>query len=405
MSRDLLIRAARADELPHFLAVTEQTFGGEVREGDVERHRDVLRAERAHGAFEGDALVGTAAAYEFTLTIPGGEVSAAGVTMVGVLPTHRRRGILTQLMRAQLDDVHARGEPLAILFASEPAIYGRFGYGLAIRALRLDAEKQRVVFRSPPDPAAQARLVPLEAAHAVVAPLHDEVRRAVPGMFARTEAWWRAFRLTDPEHWRHGGGPLFLVVLGLDGGDAGFARYRLHDKWNEGGANVELEVYDAFATSPRAEIELWRYLFGIDLVARVRSWNLPVDHPLQYAVADFRRLKMAVADALWVRIVDVEAALGARSYADGAPVVVELEDAFCPWNSGRWRISPSGAERTDTAADLKLGAEELGAVYLGGVGFGELARADRLRELVPGALERADFLFRTPRAPWCPEVF
>ena len=139
MSGDLLIRAVREDELRRFADVTEQTFSDETTDEEFERWRTVLRAERAHAAFDGEAMVGTAAAYEFTLTIPGGELPAAGVTAVGVLPTHRRRGLLTRLMRVQLDDIRERGEPLAVLFASEPAIYGRFGYGLAARAARIDA--------------------------------------------------------------------------------------------------------------------------------------------------------------------------------------------------------------------------------------------------------------------------
>ena len=405
VSRDLLIRSARDEELGRFFEVTELTFGDETHEGDVERLRTVVRAERTHAAFDGTDMVATAAAYDFTLTVPGGEAAAAGVTMVGVLPTHRRRGLLTRLMREQLDDVHRRGEPLAILFASEPAIYGRFGYGMAVRAMRMNAERARAVFLSAPDPSASVRIVPREEAYAVVAPIYEEVRRGVPGMFARTEAWWRAFRLSDPEHWRHGGGPMFVAVLELDGRPAGFARYRVKGDWGDGGADNELNVFDAFATSPRAEVELWRYLFGIDLVGKVRGYLMPVDHPLVHAVADFRRLRLRVADGLWVRLVDVGMALAARAFENGDPVVVELRDEFCPWNAGRWRLTSSGGERTDEEPELELGAGELGAAYLGGVTFGELARAGRLRERAPGALQRADALFRTPRAPWSPEIF
>ena len=140
-------------------------------------------------------------------------------------------------------------------------------------------------------------------------------------------------------------------------------------------------------------------------MARVRAQLLPLDHELFLLLREPRRLSFEYRDGLWVRLVDVEAALNARSYKPGEPVVIELGDEFCPWNAGRWRLGPDGAERTDAEAELAMPVESLGSAYLGGFGFGELARAGRVEELAEGALDRADGLFRADRYPWCPEIF
>jgi predicted acetyltransferase len=407
VSRDLLIRTVRnAAEFGDFLNISEQAFGETTSEEDIARFRTIIRDERSHAAFDGGLLIGTAGAYDFTLTVPGGEVAAAGITMVGVLPTHRRRGVLRSLMRAQLDDVRKRGEPVAILWASEPAIYGRFGYGLAARAAFIDADRDHAEFRAAPDVSARVRLVPPDEAYEIVAPVYDDVRRRTPGFFARTEAWWRNFKLADLEAARDGAGPLFVAVLELDGEAVGYARYAIESKWEDGMPAGRLVIKEAHAISPRATRELWRFLFGVDLVTRVKVRNgLAVDHPLFLMVVDPRRLRTSIGDALWLRIVDVEAAFAARSYAADERVVLELGDAFCKWNAGRWELTAEGARRTRATPELRLTAEELGAVYLGGFTCAELAAADRVEELREGALARADALLRTDTAPWCPEVF
>src|SRR5262245_9642979 len=109
----------------------------------ADRVARVLPVERVHAAWEGERAVGGASALPLLLTVPGGRLPAAGVTAVGVLPTHRRRGILRALMRAQLDDCRRRGEPVAYLWATEDTIYGRFGYGIASVSGEIEIARER----------------------------------------------------------------------------------------------------------------------------------------------------------------------------------------------------------------------------------------------------------------------
>jgi predicted acetyltransferase len=407
VSRDLLIpyrvSSPSRDEIPEFFRLCEAAFGHEANEHDVERWSRVVEPERMLWVSDGDVRVATAGALSFRLTIPGGEVPAAGVTAVGVLPSHRRRGILTQMMREQLDDVRGRDEPIAILWASEASIYGRFGYGLATKAAKTSVDRDRAVFREDADAVGATRLVTLDQAADVLPDVYERVRVETPGMLARSPTWWQASPLADPEHHRQGAGPLFCAVHELDGEPAAYALYRLKTNWEEGVPNSALRIREVIATSPVARREIWRFLFGVDLVARVETWNSPPDDPLFLMLTEPRRLRMTLGDALWLRIVDVEAALAARSYGEGEGVVLEVRDSFCDWNDGVWRAPE--AERTDGEPDIRLDAADLGSAYLGGFSFAELARAGHAEEVRRGGLARADALFRTAVTPWCPEVF
>jgi predicted acetyltransferase len=405
----MAIEIRQPDDVRQFLETGSTAFQVELRSEDAERDERVLERERMFAAYDGDLLVGTAADIALTLTVPGAELPAAGVTLVGVLPTHRRRGILNQLMRTELDEIARRGEPLAILWASEAPIYGRYGYGMATVRMAIEADRDRMRFRGDPAPVGQVRLVNEEEAARIVPPIYERVRRETPGMFARSEAWWREYRLPDPEHYRHGAGPRYFAVLDLNGADEAYARYRVKDDWQEGVTASTLRVIEAVATSPVAHRELWRYLFGVDLVHKIESWLLPVDNPLFLLVTEPRRLRPRPGDGLWLRIVDVQRALSARTYAADGALSLELADAFLPENAGVWRLEVSGGEarvsRSDSEPELRLDVADLGSAYLGGFTFAELARALRVDELAEGAVERADDLFRTRSAPWCPEIF
>jgi predicted acetyltransferase len=403
------IRPPAPDEVRRFLETGATAFQEELRSEDAERDERVLPRERMFAAYEGDLLVGTAADVGLTLTVPGAELPAAGVTFVGVLPTHRRRGILNQLMRTELDAIATRGEPLAILWASEEPIYGRYGYGMATVRIAIEAERDRMRFRGDPTPVGQVRLVGEEEAARILPPIYERVRRETPGMFARSEVWWREYRLPDPEHHRNGAGPRYFAVLELDGADEAYARYRVKDDWKEGVSASSLRVIEAVATSSLADRELWRYLFGVDLVHKIQAFLMPVDHPLFLLVTEPRRLRPRPLDGLWLRIVDVKRALSARTYAADGAVSLELADAFLPANASVWRLEVSGGEarvsRSDAEPELRLDVADLGSAYLGGFTFAELARALRVEEVAEGAIERADDLFRTRSAPWCPEIF
>lgn len=403
------IRTPRPDEVRRFLGTGATAFSEELRSEDAERDERVLDRERMFAAYDGETMVGTAADFRLIFTVPGGELVAAGVTLVGVLPTHRRRGILSSLMRAEHDAIAERGEPLAILWASEEAIYGRYGYGMATVRTSIEALRDRMRFRGDPPALGRVRLADEDEAARVLPPIYERVQKATPGMFARTEDWWRNYRLPDPEHHRHGAGPRYFAVLDIDGVDEAYARYRVKDDWKDGVSTSALRVIEAIAASPVAERELWRYLFGVDLVHKVECWNLPPDHPLFLLVTEPRRLRPRAGDGLWLRIVDVERGLAARSYAGEGSVVMELADSFLPANAGVWRLEASGGEgrveRVDSAPELRLEIADLASVYLGGFTFAQLARAGRVDAFAEGAVERADDLFRARLAPWCPEIF
>ena len=393
------------DELREGISPIFHFFGTSAP--DEESHARILRVlepERVHAARENGTVVGGAAAFSFELTVPGGRVPAAGVTVVGVLPTHRRRGVLRGLMRAQLDDVHARGEPVAYLWASEATIYGRFGYGMASLAGEFELQRDRAAFAQQLEPYGATRLVDEQEALELVPPVYEAVARETPGMFARTRDWWEARALADPAWRRAGGGEMVRVVLEGDGGVEAYALYRLHVSFARGSSTGKTHVIEAIGTNARATAAIWRYLLDVDWMERISAMLLPVDHPLFLLLAEPRRLGFFLGDALWVRLVDVEAALAARSYRPGEPVVLEVGDAFCPWNEGRYRIAAE-IERTDDEPDLRLDVDALASVYLGGFTFAQLAAALRIEELRPGAVERADALFRTDRLPWCPEIF
>ena len=382
-------------------------FGGWPADDEsAQRFAANLPLDRMHAAFDGDRIVGGAGAFPFELTVPGGQVRCGGVTVVGVLPTHRRRGILTAMMRAQLEDIRERGEPIAALWASEEVIYRRYGYGLASLSGEMALPSGYARLREPADDRTSVRIAPLQESKDVFAAIYDRVRVRTPGMFARTDTWWETRNLPDPPERRQGGGEKNALVLELDGEPAGYALYRIHVKFEGGVSAGHVDVIEAVADGPLATRELWRVLLDMDWKATLKAFLLPIDHPLVHQLTYPRRMQLRIGDGLWVRVVDVGAALSARAYADADPVVIELEDAFLPENSGRWRIGDGGAERSDEEPELALGIGELGSVYLGGFGFGELVRAGVVRELKEGGAARADALFSVDAPkPWCPEIF
>jgi predicted acetyltransferase len=384
-------------------------FGERPRDEEIANWAKPFEADRAIAAYDGDRVVGTAGIFSFELTIPGGALPAAGVTFVGVQPTHRRRGVLRRMMRLQLDAIHERGEPLAILWASEGGIYQRFGYGLGTLRMGINLERERGTFRLPHSPAGTVRFVELDEAKRLIPPVYDAIRPVRPGFFDRSPAFWDSEFFPDPEHWRRGASAAFHVVHEVAGAADGYARYRIRDDWETAGSKSAVVVVELMATNPAAHLDLWRFLIDIDLMARIEAWNLAVDDPLVLNLAEPRRLRADVGDALWTRIVDVAPALAGRRYAADGRIVFEVADEFCEWNDGIWELSVENGvpivQPTSDAAGLACDITDIGAVYLGAFGFRQLADAGRVRELDPGAIARADALFRTERPPWCPKVF
>jgi predicted acetyltransferase len=307
-------------------------------------------------------------------------------------------------MTRQLADARSWGEPIAALWSSESSIYGRFGYGISAPSAWIKGDRARFALRDDPEPVGRWQLVTLEEAVSRFPPIYEEVRSMRAGLLTRDEHWWREHRLADRESWRRGASEKYYALLELDGADAAYAVYRVKNEWEDGFPKGEVRVIEAFTTSPLAERELWRYLFGVDLTSRVEYFAADPAANVFLMVRDPRSLQLRVHDGLWLRFVDVEAALSARSYRPGKPVVIEVHDDLCPWNTGRYRVGES-VERTEAEPDLVLDVADLASVYLGAFDFVRLARARRVDVRQRSAAERASDLFRTPLPPWCPEIF
>ncbi|MFJ8041601.1 GNAT family N-acetyltransferase [Kitasatospora sp. NPDC096147] len=411
---DLTFRPLAAEEWDRWYRNLEVAFGGsEDFPADRALWRALTELDRSVGVWDGDLPVGGASAFSFRLAVPGGAVvPAAGVTMVGVLPTHRRRGVLSRLMRDQLDEVRRRGEALAVLTASEAAIYGRFGYGLGTWRMGVTVPR-RVKVRVPVDRAVRLRLVPPASVLAACEELYAELVPGRPGMLARQPGWEQQPLKDDPAG-RDGASPLQCVVAEdrESGQLLGYARYAVAMEWNASDiADGTVRVRDVEARTPAVYAALWQFLLDQDLTGRVRVRNRPVDDPLLHLVDDPRRLEPQLVDSMYVRLVELGAALEQRAYASAVDLVLEVSDAFCPWNAGRWRLHSDGpgkaasCVRTEDPADLALDVRELGAAYLGGVRLSALAAAGLVTELRDGALTEATRAFASDVAPWLPHGF
>jgi predicted acetyltransferase len=389
--------------------VVDVAFGSEFHPEDSPHVEPLFRSFRALGAYDGERLVAGAAHLPISLTVPGGELPAAAVTSVGVLPTHRRRGILTALMRRQLTDIHEHGAPLAVLWASEGAIYQRFGYGMATLNATIEAETTRIRFRAPHEARGRVRFVSSDEAQAFLPPIFERVQLQRAGFFSRSAEFWASEIFYDPPHGRRGGGPVLYVVHETDGAADGYAYYRIIQDWDARGPRSTLQLFELQGADAAATRELWAYIFGVDLVATVRARPQPIDAPLLWMVTEPRRLAMTVGDGMWLRLVDVAAALQGRGYAGSDSLVLELRDAVCDWNHGRWALEagPDGGRvtRTQRSADVALDAGDLAALYLGGTTFAQLLAAGRGEDLTAGAGHRLDALLHTDLPPWCPLIF
>lgn len=383
-------------------------FRGSMHRGPAEDSvweiaRTSYEPGRAFGAYVGGTLVGTTMSLMLPMTVPGGAVlPSAAVTRVGVRADHTRRGALTAVMREQLQALAATGEPLASLRASEYTIYGRFGYGVATRGRTVEIASKKGGFH-PAAPVGQVRLLGADEMKTVIPELYRRVGGRRAGALGRSQAWW------DMMFSRPGkdDSPLCAVVHTGPDGDDGFALYRpehtptADDPWA-----VTLMSEDLHAANVAATAGLWRYLLGVDLINSVRGWLRPLDEPLEFLLADPRELKIKdLDDEAWLRLVDVPAALGARSWAGGREVVLGVDDALLPANSGGYRIGPGGVSRTDDEPQLACDVATLARLYLGDVTPSALAATGWLTVADPAALPAADALFATGEVPWSGTFF
>jgi predicted acetyltransferase len=405
----LVVRAIEPEELRAFAVTDGNAFGFRPSDWAIGRTGQFLELDRTAAAFEGNALVGTSGALTFETTVPGGAaVPTAGITCVGVTPTHRRRGVLTEMMRALLEQARERGEPLATLWASESIIYGRFGFGIAIEQERWEIEREHVALEYAPSSGGSIRLVEPDEAQSRVPEAWDCLRAVQPGMTSRDERFWR--RRFDEHDFETGADrPFFHALYEEDGRADGYAMYRVQGDWSTGiPANI-VRVVEAIAATDAAHAALWRFLFSLDLVGTIEAHNRPLDDPVTLMLADPRRLSRRRFDAIWLRFVDLERALEARRYGSPGRVVLDVRDEFCPWNPRRVALEAgeggASARETAEAPELALETSALAMTYFGANRFAALARAGRVEERRPGALARADAMFAAERAPWCPEHF
>ena len=414
MTQSHQIRAITAEEFPAFTQVAGQAFLEPWQPEAVEFEQQLVEFDRTFAALDGEQMVGSASVYSSRLAVPGGTVPAAGITMVAVLPSYRRRGILTAIMEHLLTDAIGRHEPVAILFASEPGIYGRFGFGQASSHLRLRLGRGDGAFTGGALPGlteVRLREAAPTALRAELGAVYDAALPGRPGQLIRDDRWWHSM-LADPAFARDGMSPLRCLLAEDDGGARGYALYRTRPDWSDGLASGTLRIRELMATDASATAALWRDLLSRDLVGEVHASVRPVDDPLLSLLADPRRARAGLSDGLWVRLTDLPAALSQRSYAAEIDIVLEVADARLPANAGRWRLraGPDGhggkatCERTSAEADVELTVQALGAGYLGSR-IGQLAAAGQIRELTPGSLGRLSTAMSHDPAPWSCIIF
>ena len=393
------IRPIAEDEFREWSSAEFLGFSGQATDEYVEIARSIAELDRTFGAFDGPDIVGTTTTRTTALTIPGGVSRLGFVDSVAVLPTHRRRGIMTEMLRVQLDQVHERGEPFAALEASESLIYERFGFGIASWMERWKIDRRHTAFKFPPQSGGSLRFIEPEAAHREWPKLHARLVADRVGMVHFNAAYWSASLRGFGES-AHRMGECFHVAHVRKNRVSGLVSYRMHDR--------KVLVIFLLGEDSEVEAELWRYCFGIDLTTEIEGLAQSTDHHLPWRLQDSRRLERRAQDGMWLRLVDVRAALQRRTYDQDGSIVLRILDDFCPWNNGTYRLTsgPNGAEclLTDASPDIELGVAELSAMYLGGNSFSAVARAGRVTEATSGSLRVADRMFRTERPPWFLEL-
>lgn len=375
---DLTLRRAEAADFDALIRHDQRGFGTTHSEAWITGMRRLLDMERFLLVEDGDEVVGVTGSVPFPMGVPGGQVDVEGVTWVSVLPTHRRRGVLRSLMTAQLAELAA---PVAALTASEGTLYGRFGYGAATEYRRIRIDKRFARFRpEAPDPGG-VRMISADEARTHAPEVHRRWAVGTPASVLRQDVLWDLF-LADPAEDRDGGTALFHLAH-----SDGYASYRLHHD------RGTLVVRDLFAATPQAHAALWRVLLTGDFVSHLETTQSPPGDALGHLLTDPRLVQTTEQrDGVWIRLLDVAAALSARRYAVELDTVLEVE-------GDRYRLTggPDGAECTPTTAlpDVTLGHSALGSLYLGGHRAAALARAG----LIEGDPRHIDTAFLADRPP------
>lgn len=404
------VRLLREDELPAATRVVGVGMLGTIDDASAEAWAPFFEPERSHGAFAADGtLAGLARWFPSELSVPGGSVTAACVTAVAVVSTHRRQGHLSRLMGAQMDAIVAERIPVALLVAAEWPIYGRFGYGPAVDACGWQIDTTAARFIAP----ATGRVELCDPASLLphLVDVHDRRWARTPGAVTRTPEIWE--RVAGTETWPNDKtepGRRRGAVWRDDAGEVqGAVAYVVHEGWQRNRPAGKAEVGLLVGATPEAERELWRHLCEIDWVTTVTAGNRSIDDPLPLFLTDGRAaVQVDRFDCIWARVLDVPAAFGARRSAAPGRVVLQVDDRH-GYAEGRWSIAldatAADVAPTDEPADVRLPAHALGALYLGGQAAARMQEAGWVEELQPGGVERLDALLRTPTAPWSPTTY
>ena len=391
------------DQLSSLLGIAYLDDAGE---GRVDRFRKLFEFERTFGAFDGPELVGSVSAFTFDISVPGGrKLPMAGTTIVAVKPTHRRRGLLRRLMSAHFEDVAARSEPLAGLWASEAQIYGRFGYGWATDFI--DAEiSSSAVLTGTTDASVTMRMVDQESFLDTAPSLYERIRLVEPGTISRSENWWVLRRCDDDPETRSGASATRYVVASRGGEPVGYVAYRTKDDYTDGVSNGEVRIREIAALDLEAELAIWKFIFSIDLITKIKVYARPIDDPLLHRLENSRAYQRKVGDGLYLAVMDVPAALQGRTYSAPGSLAIEVTDQH---TAGVYQLTVDD-DGTATCApstgdgEITMQARTLGSVYLGGRRINTMARAGRITGTAT-AIALADRMFQGERAPLIRDSF
>lgn len=406
MPNKIDIRPVTENEFPQYASAVSRGFGNHLPDNEVAGRRKITELGRTLAAFDSGLIVGTNNSRLWQINVPGGSMPVAGIVSVTVHPTHRRQGILTRMMDTQLRDLHERGEAIAALYAAESVIYGRFGFGVGTVEQALTFDRPHASFTPPFEQRGRVRFVEPDEMRETFPDIQRRALEKRPGVIQIPDYEWdERKRLSTLEGGNH---TPFNAVYEVDGRADGYVLFT-NDTWDQQLVTVE----ELMAVTDEAYSALWSFILGIDLISTIKARKRPVDEPIFWMLNDPHRLGMSTypttSESLWIRLVDVPIALASRKYMTSDRLILEVRDSFCSWNEGVYELtgSPHGAEckRTSATPELILSASDLAACYLGTVKFSTLARAGRVEERATGASLRADMMFASELAPWCPFTF
>jgi predicted acetyltransferase len=404
--RDLVY--ATRERTDEFFAAAMRGFHDDYVAERWEPMHKVVEPERNFGFQVDGRWISTCGAYSRRLTVPGGSVPAAAVTVVTVQPSYRRKGLLTEMMKHQLHDIRRRGEPVALLWASESAIYGRFGYGQASPQVRLTGKTKTTAFRPDVDlGSGSVGEVERDQAITVIKRLHQALLPERVGALDRNDDWWDV-KWHDPQPWRRGASAYrFALHYDRRGRPDGYVAFRVKNNWEESGAEVIIDELDAASGAARGA--LWRFVLDLDLVRRFTRNGAPLDETVRYLVNDLHSIKAELQDGTYARLVDVPRALEARRYLTELEVNIRVEDPLLRQNSGTFQLvgGPDGASVTKGRGrpDLIMNVRDLSAIYLGGTSLAALVRAGLVTEQTKGAAAATGAAFGWSQPPFCPDFF